>query len=117
MIILDTLLIGGLRFVLEKLAAAVETEMDDDSALREELLAAQMRLEVGEIDEAEFARVEARLLRAIAEIRARRQGDAPAPGALRVTGAEVTLEGDEGAVPADAPAPRGAAKTRGRRRR
>jgi hypothetical protein len=115
-IILDTLLIGGLRFVLEKLAAAAEAEMDDDTALREELLAAQMRLELGEIDEAEFARVEASLLRAIAEVRARRQGDAPAPGALRVTGAEVTLAGDEGEVPAAAP-PRGAAKARGRRRR
>ena len=116
MIILDTLLIGGLRFVLEKLAAAVEAETDDDTALREELLAAQMRLELGEIDEAEFARVERRLLRAIAEIRARRQGDARAPGPLRVTGAEVTLEGDEGEVPADTPT-RGAAKARGRRRR
>ena len=115
MIVLDTLLIGGLRFVLEKLAAAVEAELDDDSALREELLAAQMRLELGEIDEAEFARVEAALLRGIAEIRERRQGEAAAPGALRVTGAEVTLEGDDGEIADDAPAR--APKARGRRRR
>jgi hypothetical protein len=116
-IVLDTLLIGGLRFVLEKLAAAVEAELDDDSALREELLAAQMRLELGEIDEAEFARVEAALLRGIAEIRERRQGEAPAPGALRVTGAEVTLEGDEGEIADATPTPAPAPKTRGRRRR
>ena len=77
MIILDTLLMGGLRFVLEKLAAAVEAELDDDDALREELLAAQMRLELGEIDDAEFRRVEADLLRQIAEIRERRRGDEP----------------------------------------
>jgi Gas vesicle protein G len=117
-IILDTLFIGGLRFVLEKLAAAVEAERDDDSALREELLAAQMRLELGEITETQFAAVEAELLRGIAEVRARREGEAPAPGALRVTGAEVTLEGDEGEVEAPArPARRRGAKARSPRRR
>jgi len=110
-IILDTLLVGGLRFVLEKLAAAVEAELDDDDALREELLAAQMRLELGEIDDAEFRRIEADLLRQIGEIRERRRGEAPPPGSLRVTGAEVTFEGDgpEGRA--------GGGKTRARRRR
>ena len=117
MIILDTLLIGGLRFVLEKLAAAVEAEMDDDTALREELLAAQMRLEVGEIDESEFRRVEAELLRRIAEIRDRRGGGAPAAGALKVTGAEVTFEGEEGEETAGGAARAPAAKARSRRRR
>ena len=43
MFILDSLLIGGMRFVLDKVAAAVDTEMNDDTALREQLLAAQMR--------------------------------------------------------------------------
>ena len=116
MIVLDTLLIGGLRFVLEKLAAVVDAELDDDTALREELLTAQMRLELGEIDEDEFVRVEAALLRRIAEIRARRPGTAPAPGAVRVTGAEVILEGDEGEITED-PRPAPAPKARGRRRR
>jgi Gas vesicle protein G len=116
-IILDTLLIGGLRFVLEKLVAAAEAERDDDTVLREELLAAQMRLEVGEIGEREFARVEADLLRRIAEIRERREAEAPARGALRVTGAEVTFTGDEEEGRADdAARPRGA-KPRRRRRR
>ena len=116
MIILDTLLMGGLRFVLEKLAAAVEAELDDDDALREELLAAQMRLELGEIDDAEFRRVEADLLRQIGQIRERRRGDAPPPGSLRVTGAEVTFGGDE--PESDEPKGRaGAGKTRARRRR
>ena len=111
MIILDTLLVGGLRFVLEKLAAAVEAELDDDDALREELLAAQMRRELGEIDDAEFRRIEADLLRQIGEIRERRRGEAPPPGSLRVTGAEVTFEDDgpEGRA--------GDRKTRARRRR
>ena len=117
MIILDTLLIGGLRFVLDKLAAAVESEMEDDSALREELLAAQMRLELGEIDEAEFARVEADLLAAIAAVRQRRQGEAPEPGALRVTGAEVTFEAGEDVEPEPEPERARVRRVRGRRRR
>jgi gas vesicle protein GvpG len=102
MIILDSLLIGGLRFVLGKIAAAVEAEMDDDSALREELLAAQMRLELGEITEAEYAEAERELLRGIAEIRGR-HGGMPAPGTFKVTGVEATAAGEEigGDVPPD----------------
>jgi len=44
--ILDSLLIGGLRFVLDKVVAAAEAEMNDDTALRDQLLEAQMRLEL-----------------------------------------------------------------------
>lgn len=99
MIILDTLLIGGIKFVLGKIVAAVETEMTDDSALREELLAVQMRRELGEITEDEFREQEAALLAAIREVRARRQGpDAPAgPGEMKVTGIEASVwdESDE----------------------
>jgi len=35
--ILDSLLIGSLRFVLDKIVAAAEAESQDDSALRERL--------------------------------------------------------------------------------
>ncbi|HZV94815.1 MAG TPA: gas vesicle protein GvpG [Candidatus Nitrosocosmicus sp.] len=111
MIILDSLLMGGLRFVLEKLAAAVEAELDDDGVLREELLAAQMRLELGEIDDTEFRRIEADLLERIGEIRERRRGEETPRGSLRVTGAEVTFEGEESEHRDDG------GKTRARRRR
>ena len=57
MIVLDKMIVGGVKFVLKKLVQAAEAELNDDSHLREELLAAQMRLEVGEIDEAEFASI------------------------------------------------------------
>ena len=40
MFILDTLLVGGLRFVLDQIIAAAEAGMHDDSALREQLLEA-----------------------------------------------------------------------------
>jgi hypothetical protein len=96
-IILDTLLIGGIKFVLGKLVAAVEAEMNDDSAFREELLAQQMKLELGEITDEEFADRERQLLDAIREVRERRTGAQEDPGDLKVTGIEASLwtEDDE----------------------
>ena len=98
MIILDTLLIGGIKFVLGKIAAAVESEMNDDSIFREELLAAQMKLELGEITEAEFAQVERQLLDAIRDVRDRRTGAQEDPGELTITGIEASVwtEEDDG---------------------
>ncbi|HEY7141996.1 MAG TPA: gas vesicle protein GvpG [Methylomirabilota bacterium] len=98
MIILDTLLVGGLRFVLGKIAAAVEAEMADDTVWREELLAAQMRLELGEITERQFARIERELLARIREIRERQQGRPEPPGTFRVTGVEARVVGDDDAA-------------------
>jgi hypothetical protein len=98
MFIVDSLLVGGLRFVLDKIAAAVDTEMNDDSALREQLLAAQMRVELGEISADEFNRLEADILARLREIRDRRQGGGAAtfsPTDFTVTGVEATIEGDE----------------------
>ena len=95
MLIVDRMLLGGIKFVLGKIAAAVDAELNDDSRLREELLAAQMRLELGEITEEEFARFEAELLPRLREIRSRQGGDA-APrlesGEYRVVGVEATAD-------------------------
>jgi len=71
MFILDSLLVGGLRFVLDNIVAAAEAEVQDDSALREQLLEAQMRLELGEITEAEFSAIERDVLARIREIKSR----------------------------------------------
>ena len=49
MLIIDSLIVSGVRFVLDKIVAAVDTELNDDTALRERLLDAQMRLELGEL--------------------------------------------------------------------
>ena len=98
MFLLDSLLIGGLRFVLDKVAAAVDSELNDDSALRDELLAAEMRLELGEITPQEFAAVEKDILARLREIRDRRQGrDAAALSSkgYTITGIDATFEGDE----------------------
>jgi hypothetical protein len=96
--ILDTVLIGGLRFVLDTVAAAVDGELNDDSALLDQLLAAQMRVELGELSPAEFDVLEADILARLREIRSRRQGGEPAtvsPRDYSITGIDVTFEGDE----------------------
>ena len=74
MFVLDTLLIGSLRFVLDKVIAAAEAELQDDTSLREQLLEAQMQLELGEISDEEFAEIEQDVLARIREIKGQQQG-------------------------------------------
>ncbi len=96
MLIIDSLLIGGIRFVLDKVAAAVETELNDDTALREQLLAAQMRVELGEMSEDDFAQFEADILARLREIRERRQGSEAtnlSPQDYKITGIDASFEG------------------------
>ncbi|HET9228926.1 MAG TPA: gas vesicle protein GvpG [Thermoanaerobaculia bacterium] len=82
MLILDSLLIGGIRFVLDKVAAAVDQEMNDEGRLREELLAAQMRYELGEMSEEDFAGFEEDILLRLREIREREREEAGGGGAM-----------------------------------
>ena len=89
MFILDSLLVGSLRFVFDKIIAAAETEAQDDSALREQLLEAQMRLELGEISDQEFAEVERDVLLAIREIKGRQQGPISMTPDDRITGVDI----------------------------
>jgi hypothetical protein len=98
MFILDTILVGGLRFVFDKIAAAVDTELNDDTQLRDQLLAAQMRVELGEMSEGEFEVFEADILARLREIRDRRQGAGAATlssSDYKITGIEATFGGDE----------------------
>ena len=63
-------------WVLNTLTTAAEAEMNDDTALREQLLDAEMRREMGEISDQEFETIEADLLARIREIKGRREGGA-----------------------------------------
>jgi len=94
-IILDTLLLGGIKFVLGKIAAAVDAELSDDTALKEELLEAQMRREMGELSEEDFTRIEREILDAIRVVRERVRSSEEETGELKVTGIEATTWSDE----------------------
>jgi hypothetical protein len=97
-IILDRLLIGGISFVLDKVAQAVDRELNDEDRLREELLAAHARLETGELSPDEFRELEAALLARMRAVREAKQGGAGQ--AIEWSGGSVdaTIEGDEGTV-------------------
>lgn len=71
------MLTSFLGWVLRTVASVAEAEMDDDAALREQLLEAAMRRDTGEISDEEFAEIEADLLKRIAEIRERRGESGP----------------------------------------
>ena len=96
MFILDSLLIGSLRFVLDKVVQAAEAEAQDDSALRDQLLEAQMRLELGEISDEEFADIERDVLAAIREIKRPQQGPISMTPDDNFTGVEVESWKPEG---------------------
>ena len=98
MLIIDSLILSGVRFVLDKVAAAVDTELNDDSVLRERLLDAQMRVELGEMSQAEFDELEVEILARIREIKKHQRGGESAaisPKDMKVTGIEASFEGDE----------------------
>lgn len=100
MIILDSLIMGGIRFVLNQVATAVDNEMNDEGGLREQLLAAQMQLELGEIEEDDFVAIESAVMARLREIREAREGGAMSvSGDSRVVGVDVTFGGGGGEDP------------------
>ena len=58
MFLLDSLLINGIKFTLDKILQVAEQEMENPEALQQRLLEAQMQLEDGTIDEETFAAIE-----------------------------------------------------------
>ena len=48
MFILDSLLINGIKFALDKVLQVAEQEMDNPETLQQQLLEAQMQLEEGD---------------------------------------------------------------------
>ena len=94
MIILDNLLIGGLSFVFDKIASAVDAERDDSASIKEEILALQMQLELGEISDEEFVAAERDLLDRLRALRQERPAGAVSldRGGFEV---DVSFQGDE----------------------
>ena len=69
------MLTSFLGWVFRTVATAAEAELNDDTALREQLLEAEMQREMGEISDEAFSEIEADLLGRIRDIRQRREGD------------------------------------------
>ncbi len=91
MLFIDRLISGGVRFVLDTVTTATNAELNDGKRLREELLQAQMSLELGEIDEQEFLELERVLMERLREVR-ERELDLAAGEDLTIGGAEVSLD-------------------------
>src|SRR4051812_18183057 len=96
MFILDSLLVGSLRFVLDKIVAAAEAEAEDDTSLRERLLEAQMQLELGELSDGEFSDIERDILARIREIKGSRRGAFSMSPDDKIAGIEVESYKEEG---------------------
>ena len=93
MFLLDSLLINGISFVLDKVATIADAEINDPERQRERLLEAQLKLETGEITEDEFSEIEADVFQKIREIKARTQPDqAIVDEDHRVAGVEITVD-------------------------
>ena len=65
--------IAGIRWSLERVQNVVETELTDDSAIKQELMELQMLVELGDIDDEEYRRREAQLMQQLREVRAWRE--------------------------------------------
>ena len=65
--------VAGIRWSLEKVQTVVETELTDDTPIKQELMELQMLVELGDIDDAEYVAREARLMEQLREVRAWRE--------------------------------------------
>ena len=92
MFLLDSLLTGGLNFVLKQVQRAADEAGEDADSLRQDLLAAQMRFELGELSEEEFAEIETAKLAALRKLRPQA---GPALDASTLGEVEVNFGGDE----------------------
>lgn len=74
------------RFSLDKVQGAVREQLTDDQSVKEDLLALQMRLELGEIDDDAYVAEEALLMARLRDVRQWREefGMGMAGGPVRV---------------------------------
>ena len=61
--------VAGIRWSLDKVMRVVREELTDDSAVKQGLMELQMLLELGDIDDEEYVRREAELMRWLREVR------------------------------------------------
>ena len=83
--------VWGTRWTLDKVDRVVRDELTDDTPVKEDLMALQLQLEMGEIDDAEYVRREGAIMQRFREVREWREkfGMSTSGGPVRVA------EGDE----------------------
>ena len=70
-----TLPMAGLKFVFQQIADLADQELNDENAVRDQLLLLQVQLEDGDIDEDDFAEQEPELLARLRDIKARKRAE------------------------------------------
>ena len=78
--------VWGTRWTLEKVDRVVRDQLTDDTPVKEDLMALQMQLEMGEIDDDEYVRREAEIMQRFREVREWREkfGMSTSGGPVRV---------------------------------
>jgi hypothetical protein len=84
--------IYGTRWTLDKVDRVVREQLTDDTPIKEDLMALQLQLEMGEIDDAEYVRREAELMQRFREVREWREklGMSTSGGPVRVAESDET---------------------------
>jgi Gas vesicle protein G len=78
--------VWGTKWTLEKVDRVVRDQLTDDTPVKEDLMALQMQLELGEIDDDEYVRREAEIMQRFREVREWREkfGMSTSGGPVRV---------------------------------
>jgi hypothetical protein len=78
--------IYGTRWSLDKVDRVVREELTDDTPIKEDLMALQMQLEMGEIDDAEYVKRETEIMQRLRDVREWREklGMSTSGGPVRV---------------------------------
>ncbi len=94
-----------IEFSLDRVQGVVREELTDDSRIKAELMELQLELELGDVDDDEYARREAELMRQLREVREWRErfGMGVSGGPVRVASRE-----DERAAAPETADPQGA---------
>ena len=79
--------VAGIKWSLGKIQTVVEEDLADDGPVKQERMELLLRLELGDIDDAEYVRREGELMARLREVRAWRErfGKATSGGPVRVS--------------------------------
>ena len=61
--------VWGTRFTLDKVDRAVREQLTDDTPIKEDLMALQLKLEMGEIDDDEYVKQETEIMQRLRDVR------------------------------------------------